>query len=387
MHNCSLYNFVNKKNVIKWGRGMIEIRKETEADYLEAEAVARRAFYNRHRPGCNEHLLVHKLRTHKDYLPELSRIAVEDGHVVGLIMYAKSWIICEDKTVEVVTFGPLCADHKAKNTGIGKMLLEETIPLVKAAGYPGIVLFGEPYYYPKRGFRLGADYGLTDMEGNAWDSFLAMELIPGALKLPGSKFKESDVYEDLPDDELRAFDAKFEYLPLAIHPCQWTYENASEKDNGYHVELAEIHPRIYEKLYADYLTELLAMENKTLDSDYMQAITSMRSDVSMTSYALFVEKEPTGILVTSAPNEEVNAYGCSSYIEDLYVVPKYRGRGIASDVFTRFIRQQKKPTNLCVMKKNAPALKFWEDVINRNNFAYERKEYDAGRWIYTVSNR
>ena len=73
------------------------------------------------------------MRAHRDYLPEYSRAAIEDGHVVGLIMYARSWIIYEDKTVEVVTFGPLCADHKDKNRGIGKMLLEETIPLVKAA--------------------------------------------------------------------------------------------------------------------------------------------------------------------------------------------------------------------------------------------------------------
>lgn len=366
---------------------MIEIRKETQADYFETEAVVRRAFYNRHRPGCNEHLLVHKMRTHKDYLQEYSRVAVEDGHIIGLIMYAKSWIIYEGKAIEVVTFGPLCVDHKVKNKGIGKMLLEETIPLVKKGGYPAIVMFGEPYYYPKRGFKWGGDYGLTDLNGNAWDTFLAMELIPGSLNLPGGKFKESGVYEDLPDDELLALDAKFEYIPHAYHPCQWTYDNASEKNNGYHVELAEIHPKTYERLYADYLTSLLAFENRTLDFDYMKEINSMRSDVTMTSYVLFVEKEPAGILVTSTPNEEVNTYGCGSYMEDLYVIPKYRGRGIASDIFSRFIRQQNKPTNLCVMKKNVPALRFWEDVINRNEFFYERKEYDEGRWLYTVSKK
>lgn len=367
------------------GKTMIEIRKETEADYFETEAVARRAFFNRHRPGCNEHLLVHKLRTHEDYLPKCSRIAVEDGHIVGLIMYAKSWIVCEDKSLEVVTFGPLCVEHKVKNKGIGKMLLEETIPLVKEAGYPAIVMFGEPYYYSKRGFLRGGDYGLTDMEGNTWDAFLAMELIPGALNLPGGKFKESDVFEDLPEDELLEFDKKFEYIPLAYHPCQWTYDNAIEKNNGYHIELAEIHPKTYEHLYADYLTELLAYEGRTLDFDPMEEINSMRSDVTMTSYVLFVEKEPAGVLVTSTPNEEVNANGCGSYMEDLYVIPKYRGHGIASDVFTRFIKQQKKPTNLCVIKKNAPALRFWENVMTKNEFFYERKEYDEGRWIYTVS--
>lgn len=268
----------------KGAYSMIEIRKETEADYFESEAVARRAFYNRYRPGCNEHLLVHKMRTHNDYLPEFSRVAVEDGHVVGMIMYAKSWIVCEYKTVEIVTFGPLCVDHKVKNKGIGKLLLEATVPLVKEAGYPGIVIFGEPYYYPKRGFHLGSDYGLTDMDGNTSDAFLAMELIPGSLNIPGGKFKESDVFEDLPEDEMLDFDKKFEYIPLAYHPCQWTYENTYEDKNGYHMELAEIHTKEYEKLYADYLSELLAFEGRELDYDYMQEIDSMRIDVTMTSF-------------------------------------------------------------------------------------------------------
>ena len=364
---------------------MLEIRKETEADYYETEAVARRAFYNRHRPGCDEHLLVHKMRHHEDYLPEFSRIAVEDGCVVGVIMYAKSWIIYEDKTIEIVTFGPLCADHKAKNRGIGKRLLEETIPLVKAAGYPAIVMFGEPYYYPKRGFKWGGEYGLTDMEGNAWDAFLAMELIPGALNLPGGRFKESGVYEDLPKEEMLELDRKFEYIPLAYHPCQWTYDNATEEKNGYHVELAEIHPREYEMLYRDYLKELLALEGRELDYDYMEKIEEMRSDVTMTSYVIYVGKEPAGISVTSTPNEEVNADGCGSYLEDLYIHPKFRGRGIASDIFLRFVRQQKRPVNFCVMKKNAPALKLWEDIIQKHGLLSERKEYDQGRWIFKVS--
>lgn len=364
---------------------MLEIRKETQADYYETEAVARRAFYNRHCPGCNEHLLVHKMRHHKDYLPEFSRVAVEDGHVVGVIMYAKSWIVYDDQTVEIVTFGPLCADHKAKNHGIGKRLLEETIPLVKAAGYPAIVIFGEPYYYPKRGFHWVGEFGLTDLKGNAWDALLAMELIPGALNRAGGKFKESDVYEDLPKEEMLELDRKFEYIPLAYHPCQWTYENASDEKDGYHVELGEIHPRQYETLYGDYIKELLACEGRTLDFDYQNDIEEMRADVTMTSYVIYVGKEPAGVLVTSTPNEEVNAYGCGSYLEALYIIQKYRGRGIGSDIFLRFVRQQKKPVNFCVMKKNTAALHLWEKMIQQNELFAERAEYDEGSWIYKVS--
>ena len=62
----------------------IEIRKETPGYYHETEEMVRRSFYNVYNPGCDEHLLVHVLRTHDDFLPELSRIALVDGKVAGL---------------------------------------------------------------------------------------------------------------------------------------------------------------------------------------------------------------------------------------------------------------------------------------------------------------
>ena len=63
------------------------IRKETEKDYRQTEQMVRRAFWNIHGPGCNEHLMVHKLRKSPDYLPELSRVAEFDVKIVGVIMY------------------------------------------------------------------------------------------------------------------------------------------------------------------------------------------------------------------------------------------------------------------------------------------------------------
>ena len=40
----------------------IIIREECKEDYYQSELVTMRAFWNIHGPGCNEHLLVHKLR-------------------------------------------------------------------------------------------------------------------------------------------------------------------------------------------------------------------------------------------------------------------------------------------------------------------------------------
>ena len=59
------------------------IRPERPEDYAAAEAMTCRAFWNKYQPGCDEHYLVHKLRNDPAYVPELSRVAVVDGRVVG----------------------------------------------------------------------------------------------------------------------------------------------------------------------------------------------------------------------------------------------------------------------------------------------------------------
>ena len=58
---------------------MVTIRNETEADYPRVEDLTRRAFYNLYVPGCHEHYLVHIMRDHREFLPELSFVLELDG--------------------------------------------------------------------------------------------------------------------------------------------------------------------------------------------------------------------------------------------------------------------------------------------------------------------
>lgn len=44
----------------------ITIRNEIKSDFRKVEEIVRKAFWNIHEPGCNEHYLVHKMREHED---------------------------------------------------------------------------------------------------------------------------------------------------------------------------------------------------------------------------------------------------------------------------------------------------------------------------------
>lgn len=211
--------FLERKERLK--REQVEIRKETPEEYHAVERVAQEAFWNRHFQGCNEHYLVHLLRDSKEYLPELSRIAVVNGEIVGAIMYSKAWVKDGEKVHEIVTFGPLCIKPEWHGCGIGEMLLHETIALVKAAGYPGIVIFGEPDYYPRIGFKTCDNFGITTPDGKNFDAFMGMELFPGAMKDIHGKFFESDVFAQSDDGGAEKYHQKFEPMKKQYFPSQW----------------------------------------------------------------------------------------------------------------------------------------------------------------------
>lgn len=202
----------------------IIIRKETTEDYKNAEYMVMRAFWNRQGPGCNEHLLVRKLRQSKDYLPELTRVAELDGRIVGAIYYSKAWVIDGDTVHDIITFGPLAVEPTLENRGIGRMLLEETIRIAREAGYPGIVILGEPGYYPKYGFTTTERYAIT-CEWGYVDALMAYRLNDSFDSIHGV-LKESDTFEQLEDaEEIGAMTAEFPYhKPLKLS-CGWLHED------------------------------------------------------------------------------------------------------------------------------------------------------------------
>ncbi len=202
----------------------IIIRKEKQEDYKKTEHMTLRAFWNIHGPGCDEHLLVHKLRDAKEYRPELSRVAELNGEIVGAIMYSTAKVVDGDKVHEVLTFGPLCVEPTLFGRGIGKKLLEETTELARGQGYAGIVIFGEPDYYPKHGFVTCDHFGITDANGNNFDAFMALPLNEKFAGIHG-KFYEAEVFEECGnEEELDAFTRGFPYYKPLTLSCQWLHK-------------------------------------------------------------------------------------------------------------------------------------------------------------------
>ncbi len=209
------------KKKIRLKREDFVIRRETPEDYHATEEMTMRAFWNKHVRGCDEHYLVHKIRTANEYIPEISRIAVKDGRVIGAIFYTKACLQKGEETKEILTFGPLCVDVDYQGCGVGEALLEETLALAKQEGYPGVVIFGEPDYYPLRGFATCDKFGITTANGENFDAFMGYEIVPGELKSFGGKFCEPKVFENISSDDVEKYNKKFPVLKKQSFPMQW----------------------------------------------------------------------------------------------------------------------------------------------------------------------
>lgn len=170
---------------------MVKIRNEKETDYQTVEDITRKAFYNVYMPGCVEHYLVHIMRPHEDFIPELDFVIELNGQVIGNVMYTKSKLTDENgNTKDIITFGPVCITPEYQRQGYGKMLLDYSFEKAKALSYDTIVIFGSPANYVSCGFKCCKKFNVCVAGGKYPAAMLVKELVPGALD--GRKWFYSD---------------------------------------------------------------------------------------------------------------------------------------------------------------------------------------------------
>lgn len=188
----------------------ITIRSIRPSDHTEIEYMTREAFWNLYVPGCNEHYLVHVMRKHQDYIPEMEFIAVYEEKIVGSIIYTKSFLLDEnDNKIETLSFGPLCVRPEFQRKGIGTKLISFTKKIAETRNCPGIFIYGDPHNYCKNGFRNGKDYNISDQNGKYPYGLLAL-ILKKQLFENGNKYRlyQSEVF-NLDLSKIEEYDKQF----------------------------------------------------------------------------------------------------------------------------------------------------------------------------------
>ena len=199
---------------------MLNIRNERESDYKNVEDITRKAFYNVYVPGCMEHYLVHIMRGHEDFIPELDFVIEVDGQIVGNIMYTKSKLTDEGGTEkEIVTFGPVSILPKYQRKGYGKMLIEHSLKRAAELGYEAVVIMGSPANYVGSGFQCCRKYNICVEKEKYPAAMLVKELKPGALDGKLWFYSDSPVM-NVDEREAQAFDDGLEKMEKRWMPSQ-----------------------------------------------------------------------------------------------------------------------------------------------------------------------
>lgn len=185
------------------------IRHEQQADQRAVEELTRQAFWNLYVPGCNEHYLVHKMRRHPDFVPELDFVMEKDGRIIGNIMYTRAWLenAAGDRK-QILTFGPVSILPIWQRKGYGRKLIEHSFFSAGELGFGAIVIFGNPANYVGLGFKSSHKYGVSLPGGIYPSALLAKELTEDALIGGPWVYSESAAYA-IDSDEAEAFDQDF----------------------------------------------------------------------------------------------------------------------------------------------------------------------------------
>ena len=186
----------------------VHIRPVLEKEYTAVESLVRDAFWNRYKPGCDEHDYLHRMRRDPAYLPDLEYLAEVQGEIVGQIAYARSGIMTAEGEVPTVTFGPVGVRPDLQGKGIGGKLIRHTLQLAKQGGHRAAVILGDPRYYGRFGFHGCERYDVC-LDGMYLPGLLLLELCPGALQgIKKGAFREHFSYRQDPE-ALARFDSTF----------------------------------------------------------------------------------------------------------------------------------------------------------------------------------
>lgn len=198
----------------------ISIRLEEKSDFRDVENLVREAFWDLYKPGCDEHLLAHNLRKIDAFIPELDFVACDEEIIVGIIMYSKAKIVNENnKEFEVLCMGPLGILPSYQSRGIGTLLMEHSIKVAQALNFKAIVIFGNPNYYHRFGFKNANKYNIQTSWGANFEEFMVLELEEGSLEGISGRFYEDSVFQ-IDKEELNVFEKQFPYKEKHVTDTQ-----------------------------------------------------------------------------------------------------------------------------------------------------------------------
>ena len=143
--------------------------------------------------GSEESALIDRLQ--QDGLVEVSLVAVEDGEIVGHIIFSTLEItdLEHNNPIRAVSLAPMAVAPTHQRLGIGSALIHQGIEKCKELGIEAIVVVGHADYYPRFGFSAhlakclkspfsGHFFMVKPLKEGIFDEFSGIVIYPSAFE-------------------------------------------------------------------------------------------------------------------------------------------------------------------------------------------------------------
>jgi putative acetyltransferase len=151
---------------------MIVIVEEGSEHRTAIAALSRAAF-----GGDYEAKLIEDLR--RDGVVVASLVALEDGEVVGHILFSDLSIEIDGRPISAASLATMAVRPDHQRQGIGSRLVTEGLLVVRQRKRSAVIVVGHAGYYPRFGF--SAELARKLESPFRGDTFMALELATGAL--------------------------------------------------------------------------------------------------------------------------------------------------------------------------------------------------------------
>lgn len=135
----------------------IQIRPETEEDFISVNDIVYQAFLAAEHSDGNEHKLVAALRRSSSFVPSLSLVAYHGEQVVGHVLLTEAKVGHQI----ILTMAPFAVAPSWQKKGVGTLLIKEAHLRASQLGYQTILVLGDPAYYSRFGYQPASQFGIS----------------------------------------------------------------------------------------------------------------------------------------------------------------------------------------------------------------------------------
>ena len=128
--------------------------------------------------------LVEEIRSKAYYLPELELLMLEDGAVIGYVMFSR-FPLEGQYTDRLVLLSPAAVRTDRQRQGVSRELIEYGFRRAAEMGFTAALVEGNPANYRARGFVTSKPHGIVagpNIHLPHEDCLMVAELVPGGLE-------------------------------------------------------------------------------------------------------------------------------------------------------------------------------------------------------------